>query len=105
MLAPLLQASGYKVTSVSSVEEAIACDVEPADFDVVLADVDNDEEARRFMEQLSSDEDWRDVPRIALYNKEDTLVTPDFAGVVRKSDRHGLLAVLDQTASLKGHAA
>ena len=105
MLAPLLQASGYKVTSVSSVEEAIACDVEPADFDVVLADVDNDEEARRFMEQLSSDEDWRDVPRIALSNKEDTLVTPDFAGVVRKSDRHGLLAVLDQTASLKGHAA
>ena len=105
MLAPLLQASGYKVTSVASAEEAIASNIEPGDFDVVLADVDNDEEARRFMEQLSTDEDWRAVPRIALSNKDDTLVAPDFAGCVRKSDRHGILAVLDQTASLKGQAA
>ena len=105
MLAPVLQASGYKVTSVASVEEAVALEIEPGDFDVVLADVDNDAEARRFMEQLSTDADWGDVPRIALSNREDTVIATDFAGCVRKSDRHGLLAVLDQTASLKGKAA
>jgi len=105
MLAPLLQASGYDVTTVASVEECIAANIEPTEFDVVLADVDNDEEARRFMDQLSTDDKWRDVPRIAMSNNEDTLVMPDFAGCVRKSDRHGLLAVLDQTASMKGQAA
>ncbi|MAP96584.1 MAG: hybrid sensor histidine kinase/response regulator [Ponticaulis sp.] len=105
MLAPLLEASGYIVTSVASAAEAIEANIEPADFDVVLADVDNDEEARRFMEQLSTDDKWRDVPRIALSNREDSLVEADFAGCVRKSDRHGLLAVLDQTANLKGQAA
>ena len=105
MLAPILQASGYKVTTVGSVEEAIAADIDPTHYDLVLSDVDNDEEARRFLDQLSTDDKWRDVPRIALSNSEDALITPDFAGCVRKSDRHGLLAVIDQTASLKGRAA
>ncbi|MAI90503.1 chemotaxis protein CheW [Ponticaulis sp.] len=105
MLAPLLEASGYRVTTVSSAEEAIASDIEPSDFDVVLADIDNDAEARRFMEKLSTDADWGDVPRIAMSNNQSKLAAPDFAGCVRKSDRHGLLAVLDQTASLKGQAA
>lgn len=105
MLAPLLQASGYKVTTVGSVEEAVDADIDPTDFDLVLSDVDNDEEARRFLEQLSTDDKWRDVPRIALSNSDDAPIAQDFAGLVRKSDRHGLLAVIDQTASLKGRAA
>ncbi len=105
MLAPLLEASGYRVTTVSSVEEALAANIEPSEFDVVLADIDNDAEARAFVDKLSTDAEWADVPRVAMSNREDSLVTPDFAGCVRKSDRHGLLAVLDQTASLKGQAA
>ena len=105
MLAPLLEASGYRVTTVSSVEEALAANIEPSDFDVVLADIDNDAEARAFVDKLSTDAEWADVPRVAMSNREESLVTPDFAGCVRKSDRHGLLAVLDQTASLKGQAA
>lgn len=105
MLAPLLQASGYRVTSVATIDEAIAADIDPTTFDVVLADVDNDGEASRFLEQLSSDDKWRAVPRIALSNSEGKSIAADFASCVRKSDRHGLLAVIDQTASLKGRAA
>ena len=105
MLAPLLQASGYRVTSVATMDEALAADIDPTKYDVVLADIDNNGEADRFLAQLSSDDKWRDVPRIALSNREDKTIASDFAGCVRKSDRHGLLAVIDQTASLKGRAA
>lgn len=104
LLSPILSSSGYRVTSVASAEEAAQLDLEPDMFDFILADVDNDVEASRFMEQLAADEDWRNLPRIALSNS-DTFPGEEFAGCVRKSDRHGLLAVLDQAANLKGQAA
>ena len=104
LLSPILSGSGYKVTSVASADEASQLDLEPDMFDFILADVDNDVEAQRFMEQLAADEDWRKLPRIALSNS-DTFPGEEFAGCVRKSDRHGLLAVLDQAANLKGQAA
>ena len=104
LLGPVLAASGYKVTSVTSAEEAEEFDLEPADFDVILADVDNSTAAAEFMAQLGEDEDWKSVPRIAL-TATDTPASEDFTGCVRKSDRHGLLAVLDQAVSLRGKAA
>lgn len=104
LLGPVLKSQGYEVTSVGSAEEAAQLDLEPHMFDIVLADIDNDAEAAQFMQQLSTDEDWRGVPRIALSNTN-TYAGEDFAGCVRKSDRHGLLSVLDQAVSMKGKAA
>ncbi len=104
LLYPVLNSSGYRVTIVSSANEASALDLEPGMFDIILADIDNDEEARRFMQQLEKDADWRDVPRIALTNNDEAMVE-EYSGCVRKSDRHGLLAILDQAVSLKGKAA
>ena len=104
MLAPLLKASGYRVTAVGSAEEALNLRLMPEQFDIVLADIDENAEASRFFEQLSTDSEWTEVPRIALSNR-DTMPGTDFTGCVRKSDRHGLLAILDQAANLKGKAA
>lgn len=104
LLGPILSGSGYEVTSVGSAEEASGLDIEPDMFDFILADIDNDDEARRFLDQLETDEDWRKLPRIALSNT-DTYPGEEYTGCVRKSDRHGLLAILDQAANLKGQAA
>ncbi len=104
LLGPVLSSQGYQVTTVGSAEEAASLDLEPEMFDIVLADIDNDVEVARFMEQLKVDADWGDVPRIALSNS-DTYPDENFTGCVRKSDRHGLLAILDQAVSMKGRAA
>lgn len=104
MLAPILNASGYKVTVVSSPEEARDLKYDAERFDVVLADIDDDAGARAFLDLLNEEADWASVPRLALSNS-DQHASEDFSGCVRKSDRHMLLALLDQTASAKGYAA
>lgn len=104
LLSPVLKASGYLVTIVGSAAEASGLDLEPRMFDVVLADVDEDAEARLFLAQLEEDSDWDKVPRVALSNRHD-MPAETFTSCVRKSDRYGLLAVLDQATALKGKAA
>jgi hypothetical protein len=71
-----------------------------APFDVVLADIDRDAAGARM---LAGDERLSITPRIALTGSPEVLA-PDFHATVRKSDRMGLVAALEDATRL-GEAA
>lgn len=100
LLAPLVAAAGYVVETAENADSAMKLAARAAPFDVVLADIDRDAAGARM---LAGDERLSITPRIALTGSSEVLA-PDFHATVRKSDRMGLVAALEDATRL-GEAA
>jgi two-component system chemotaxis sensor kinase CheA len=107
MIAPLISAAGYEVTPVGSAQEAWRLHGAGESFDAIVSDIEMpDEDGFDFARKLSEDGRWAVAPRIALTGLPvaQTLArAPEgaFLEVVRKSDRDGLLKVLDDVFQQK----
>ena len=110
MMSPLLAAAGYDVTTAGSAEDAWRLHENGAEFDAIVSDIEMpDEDGYAFAARLRDGSRWAQAPRIALTGLPvDQAVkrapAGAFAGVVRKSDRQGLIDVLSETFS-PGRAA
>ena len=105
MLAPVLQAAGYQVTSVGSASEALGLLKGGRAFDVAVTDVELPEmDGFAFAEALRADAKFADMPVIALSSVVSAEVVErgrhaGFHDFVAKFDRQGLIAALkEQTA-------
>ena len=99
LLAPLLTAAGYDVEAVDTVSAALLC-AEYRKPVAVLADIDADvSSARRLL-----DDDRLSGTCIVAMSGSAEANGAGFASLVRKSDRHSLIAAVDQ-ASREGIAA
>ena len=105
MLAPVLKAAGYEVTTAAGGEEAITLLQKARRFDVVLTDIDMPGMSGfDFAEQLRNDPKTAQIPIIGL----SSMISQDFIergrrvgfhDYVAKFDRQGLIAALkEQTA-------
>jgi two-component system, chemotaxis family, sensor kinase CheA len=105
MLAPVLKAAGYEVTTATGGEEAVALLQKGRRFDVVLTDIDMPGMSGfDFAEQLRRDPHTADLPVIGL----SSMISQEFIergrevgfhDYVAKFDRQGLIAALkEQTA-------
>ena len=111
LLTPLLQATGYEVTSVESADKALQLCEAGADFDVIVSDIDMPEmNGFEFAEAVRNGSRWQDKPLVAL----SSITTPEaidrgrevgFTDYVAKSDRDALLETLAQTIAATGGAA
>jgi len=108
MLAPVLKAAGYEVTTAAGGEEALVLLQKGRRFDVVLTDIDMPGmNGFDFAEQLRGDPHTAGIPVIGL----SSMISADFiergrqAGFhdyVAKFDRQGLIAALkEQTAEAR----
>jgi two-component system chemotaxis sensor kinase CheA len=110
MMAPLLSAAGYEVTTVASADEAWRLHAEGADFDAIVSDIEMPGvDGFTFAKKVGEDSRWAAAPRIALTGLPvaQTLSRAPagaFNDVVRKSDRQGLIEVLGDAFKL-GKAA
>ncbi|MEZ5936937.1 MAG: hybrid sensor histidine kinase/response regulator [Hyphomonadaceae bacterium] len=100
MLAPLLKASSYDVEVASDLEEARARLAEGA-FDAVLADTDALPDPEALQTELGA---ALQAPLIPMTSRQDAAYTA-LGPSVSKSDRHALLAALDQAIRVRGEAA
>ena len=111
MITPLLSAAGYDVTAVDCVEAAWGLHNAGHDFDVILSDIEMPEtDGFEFALALKDDERWGDVPLLALSAHSapediEKSLQSGFNRFVSKSDRDGLVAVLNETCSNNGVAA
>jgi two-component system chemotaxis sensor kinase CheA len=110
MLTPLLNISGYQVTTVESAAEAIKLCESGEKFDVIVSDIEMPGMSGfEFVEALKKDSRWAATPVIAL-SSHATPVDLDrgrkagFSNHVAKFDREALLATLSQTLQSKGAA-
>jgi len=112
MLTPLLNVSGYQVTTVESAVDALQlCQSSEAEFDVIVSDIEMPGMSGfEFVEALKKDQRWANVPVIAL-SSHATNIDQDrgrragFANHVAKFDREALLSTLSQTInSMRGAA-
>jgi two-component system chemotaxis sensor kinase CheA len=105
MLAPVLKAAGYDVTTAAGGEEAIALLHKGRHFDVILTDIDMPGmDGFDFAQQLHNDPQTAKIPVIGL----SSMISQDFIergrevgfnDYVAKFDRQGLIAALkEQTA-------
>ena len=105
MITPLLSAAGYEVTAVDCVEAAWKLHEQGHDFDVILSDIEMPEtDGFAFATALKGDERWGSVPLLALsaHNAPEDIeksLQSGFKRFVSKSDREGLVAVLNETVS------
>lgn len=110
MLTPLLNISGYQVTTVESAADAIKLCESGAEFDVIVSDIEMPGMSGfEFVETLKKDTRWAHTPVIAL-SSHATPVDLDrgrkagFINHVAKFDREALLSTLSQTLHSKGAA-
>ncbi len=104
MLSPLLTAAGYQIEAVASVEDAWALNKRGDAFDAIMTDLDSDRQsAADFARRLSQDPLWGEAARVAFSGE--AREAENFAEVVRKSDRAGLLAALDYALKTRRNAA
>ena len=112
MLAPVLKAAGYQVTTVGAAGEALELIGAGQQFDVVLTDIEMpDMNGFDFAAAIRGDPRTAEVPIIAL----SSMVSPEaiergravgFHDYVAKFDRPGLIAALkEQTAESTSRAA
>jgi two-component system chemotaxis sensor kinase CheA len=112
MLAPVLKAAGYAVTTAGGGEEAMALLQKGRQFDVILTDIEMPGMSGfDFAQQMRADPRLANVPVIAL----SSVVSPEaiergravgFQDYVAKFDRPGLIAALkEQTAEAREAAA
>ena len=110
MLAPVLQAVGYDVTTAASAPEALAMIKDGRDFDVVVTDIEMPEmNGFEFAERLRDDPRTADLPVIALSSVVSAEAVErgrqvGFHDYVAKFDRQGLIAALKEQADV-GRAA
>jgi two-component system chemotaxis sensor kinase CheA len=112
MLTPLLNVSGYQVTTVESGVDALQlCQAGDVEFDIIVSDIEMPGMSGfEFVEALKQDQRWAHVPVIAL-SSHATAMDQDrgrkagFANHVAKFDREALLTTLSQTLThLRGAA-
>jgi two-component system, chemotaxis family, sensor kinase CheA len=99
LLAPLLKAAGYDVEAVDTVSAALLC-AEYRKPSAVIADIDADVSSAR---RLLDDARLSGTSIVAMSGSAEADGT-GFASLVRKSDRHSLIAAVEQ-ASKMGIAA
>ena len=110
MITPLLNVAGYTVKAVESATEAWKA-LESGSFDAILSDVEMPEmNGYEFARALKADEKWAEVPVLALsaHTAPEDLergYEAGFKNFVSKSDRDGLLTVLNEAVSSEGEAA
>ena len=94
MMTPLLTAAGYQVTAAASADEAWALHEDGSDFDAVVSDLDG--AGPGFARRVKQESRWSAALSVALTDLPvgRVPVTDDFARVVRKSDRAGLIDAL-----------
>jgi CheY-like chemotaxis protein len=101
MMASLLDAAGYTVAAAASPEEAWRLHEEGAEFDAVIAAFDGSLiDGFAFARRLSETSRWAAAPRIALTgvpveDARNRAFRAAFDGVVRRSDREGLIGLLE----------
>lgn len=111
MVTPLLHVAGYEVTSVGSVDEAIALSEQGEVFDCIISDIEMPgTDGYEFARQVKSLDAWQDTPLLALsgHSNPEDLEQGYEAGFLRyisKSDREGLIQTLDETCAISGEAA
>jgi len=110
MMAPLLNAAGYEVTAVESVEAAWELHDRGDDFDAIVSDIDMPNASGfEFAKRLEQDPRWSDLPRVALTAMSQSDAPPESAGAFRdfipKTDRTSLIAALDYALQNVGDAA
>jgi len=111
MLTPLLNVSGFQVTTVDSAIEALKMCENGAEFDIIISDIEMPGMSGfEFVEALRKDSRWADVPVIAL-SSHATPVDMDrgrkagFSNHVAKFDREGLIATISKTLNTMRGAA
>jgi two-component system, chemotaxis family, sensor kinase CheA len=111
MLTPLLNVSGYQVTTVESAIDALQLCESEVEFDIIVSDIEMPGMSGfEFVEALKKNARWAKTPVIAL-SSHATNIDQDrgrkagFANHVAKFDREALLSTLSQTLnSLRGAA-
>jgi two-component system chemotaxis sensor kinase CheA len=102
MLAPLLEANGYRVTAVGSAEEALVLKERGSAFDLIVSDLEMPGmDGIAFAETLKGDEAWGKIPLVALssYGSPRLIEQTRNAGFVShvgKFDRKGLMDTLEE---------
>jgi two-component system chemotaxis sensor kinase CheA len=111
LVAPLLLAAGYQVTSVDSVEAALRLKEQGVAFDLIVSEIDLPGiDGLSFARMLKDDPDWRAVRRLALSRRrtpedvEETLKA-GFHSYVPKLDRDALIAAVSEQLALPSEAA
>jgi two-component system, chemotaxis family, sensor kinase CheA len=110
MLAPVLQAAGYEVTSAASAQEALAMIADGRRFDVAITDIEMPEmDGFAFAESLRLDPRTAELPVIGLSSvvSAEALERGRQVGLhdyVAKFDRQGLIAALKEQTDI-GRAA
>lgn len=100
MLAPLLSASGYKVTLAESAKQALELKDRGLSFDIIISDIEMPEmDGIAFAETLRSDPAWKDTPIIALSSHTAPHIVErsrqaGFTDFVGKFDRQGLMETI-----------
>jgi two-component system, chemotaxis family, sensor kinase CheA len=103
LMAPLLSAAGYKVTTAENADRALKYCEAGDDFDIILSDIEMPGmNGFEFAEAVKHGERWRNTPMVALSSR----ATPEyiargravgFHDYVAKFDRDGLLQTLSTT--------
>ncbi len=111
MLAPLLNAAGYKVTTACDPNDAFALRDAGAKFDIIISDIEMPGmDGFDFAEAVKKDAAWGATPIVAMSSRtsrEDIARghSVGFSDYVAKTDRDGLIDVLRQTLDAEGAAA
>ncbi len=111
LITPLLNAAGYSVTSVASVEEAWRYREAGVKFDAIISDIEMPgTDGFEFAEQLRKDDVWSQTPILALssFSGADERQRGEEAGFrdyIAKSDRNSLINALRDVVGSQGEAA
>jgi len=111
MLGPLLQASGYKVTTSASGSEALQLCEAGAEFDLIISDIEMPGMSGfEFAEKVRSGGAWKEVPLMALTSHQaprdlERGREVGFTDYIGKFDRDALLESVSQSLALSRGAA
>jgi two-component system chemotaxis sensor kinase CheA len=111
MLAPVLKASGYQVTTVDSAVTALKMCEEGMMFDVIVSDIEMPEmNGFEFAEAVRNNTRWAHLPIVALSSHSSPAAIErgrqaGFHDYVAKFDREGLIETLRQSKVEFGEAA
>ncbi len=111
MLAPLLNAAGYRVTTAADPHDAFQLRDAGARFDIIVSDIEMPGmDGFDFAEAVKNDAAWGTTPIVAMSSRtsrEDIQRGHDvgFSDYVAKTDRDGLIDVLRETLQNQGAVA